>query len=574
MAENQTRDALVGIFALFGVGAVVSGLYFGGVFDRTPEQIAAVPASETQDAKALADSSTSSKPVFASDPSSAADPATAPIAADQSADAPAEDSGPVAETDATAEDTRPVAETDANATDGAPVQQAEVESPAPMIDEVRVEPDGLAIIAGRAQPGSTVAVFLDGEENATADVDSSGSFAAITMLPPSDDARVLTLMQRNDGTEIASTDEIILAPVRVAVAAPDEPSAVPAREEAAAADSTAEAVVAEAVTSAQTDLADAEAVLPQAEAGRVAKPNPSPVADSTAGEVLSNISPDVRSAVSAIGSVSAIDENAPVVAIDAAPSRLGPNVTLEADTVQDELALVDPSVARSPAPQDKATPVEPGTPVLQGREVAVGGADTADTGATLPAATAAPAGIASEEPGRVAVLRSTEDGVEVLSRPDVQDNVSIDTISYSSLGEVELAGRAKQESRSVRVYLNNQPIATLDVDAEGRWRGELPDVDTGVYRLRVDEISDEGDVVSRLVTPFQREDPAILEEARGEDPTTAKSITVQTGNTLWAIARERYGDGFLYVQIFEANKQSIRDPDLIFPGQVFDLPEN
>ena len=52
-----------------------------------------------------------------------------------------------------------------------------------------------------------------------------------------------------------------------------------------------------------------------------------------------------------------------------------------------------------------------------------------------------------------------------------------------------------------------------------------------------------------------------------------KAITVQRGATLWAIARERYGDGQLYVRVFEANRSAIRDPDLIYPGQIFDLPD-
>jgi nucleoid-associated protein YgaU len=50
-------------------------------------------------------------------------------------------------------------------------------------------------------------------------------------------------------------------------------------------------------------------------------------------------------------------------------------------------------------------------------------------------------------------------------------------------------------------------------------------------------------------------------------------LTVQPGNTLWAIARDTYGDGFLYVRVFSANKDQIRNPDLIYPGQVFTLPE-
>ena len=51
-----------------------------------------------------------------------------------------------------------------------------------------------------------------------------------------------------------------------------------------------------------------------------------------------------------------------------------------------------------------------------------------------------------------------------------------------------------------------------------------------------------------------------------------QAITVQPGHTLWAIARERYGAGLLSVRLFEANASQIRDPDLIYPGQVFDLP--
>mgnify|MGYP001061133972 FL=1 len=80
-----------------------------------------------------------------------------------------------------------------------------------------------------------------------------------------------------------------------------------------------------------------------------------------------------------------------------------------------------------------------------------------------------------------------------------------------------------------------------------------------------------GDVTSRVETPFKREDPVAL--AAVDNPQAlATQVTVQTGATLWAIARERYGEGRLYVQVFEANRDSIRDPDLIYPGQVFALP--
>jgi nucleoid-associated protein YgaU len=101
----------------------------------------------------------------------------------------------------------------------------------------------------------------------------------------------------------------------------------------------------------------------------------------------------------------------------------------------------------------------------------------------------------------------------------------------------------------------------------------VPDITPGIYTLRVDEIDAAGRVSSRVETPFKREAIAVLEEAsaQAEGPITA--VTVQRGDTLWAIARDRYGEGPLFVRVFEANRDAIRDPDLIYPGQVFDLPD-
>ncbi|MGB7263290.1 MAG: LysM peptidoglycan-binding domain-containing protein [Albidovulum sp.] len=56
-------------------------------------------------------------------------------------------------------------------------------------------------------------------------------------------------------------------------------------------------------------------------------------------------------------------------------------------------------------------------------------------------------------------------------------------------------------------------------------------------------------------------------------PLRVSVVTVQPGFTLWRIARENYGDGIEYVKVYEANKNQIRDPDLIYPGQIFSVPQ-
>ena len=50
-------------------------------------------------------------------------------------------------------------------------------------------------------------------------------------------------------------------------------------------------------------------------------------------------------------------------------------------------------------------------------------------------------------------------------------------------------------------------------------------------------------------------------------------MVVQPGASLWRIARSNYGKGTRFTVIYQANKEQIRDPDLIYPGQIFTLPK-
>ena len=192
-------------------------------------------------------------------------------------------------------------------------------------------------------------------------------------------------------------------------------------------------------------------------------------------------------------------------------------------------------------------------------------------------------GTAPEAPATQPILKADAEGVEVLqpaiaagAGPEVMSSVALDAITYDPEGEVLLQGRAQGDG-FVRVYLDNAPITTSRIAQNGNWRTDLPDVDTGIYTLRIDEVDDEGEVVSRIETPFKREEPEAVVEALIEE-TSAEGFqvavkTVQPGATLWAIAQEQYGDGVAYVKVFEANRDRIRDPNLIYPGQIFNLPD-
>lgn len=203
---------------------------------------------------------------------------------------------------------------------------------------------------------------------------------------------------------------------------------------------------------------------------------------------------------------------------------------------------------------------------------------TAAEPASEPAAEAAPVAEPIAEPAPATapqLLVADAEGVRVLADGAALEALTLDTITYDDNGEVKLAGRATGEG-FVQAYLNGASVGTATIQADGSWQIDLVGVEPGVYTLRLDEVSAQGEVVSRMETPFKREvatEVAATMADQVTEETRAAVRTVQPGNTLWAIASDTYGDGIKYVYVYEANRDLIRDPDLIYPGQVFVLPE-
>jgi hypothetical protein len=63
-----------------------------------------------------------------------------------------------------------------------------------------------------------------------------------------------------------------------------------------------------------------------------------------------------------------------------------------------------------------------------------------------------------------------------------------------------------------------------------------------------------------------------VERPTPSKPKNETTYTVKDGDTLWAIAKKYYGDGSKYTKIYEANKDKIKNPNLIYVGQVFVIP--
>ena len=117
-------------------------------------------------------------------------------------------------------------------------------------------------------------------------------------------------------------------------------------------------------------------------------------------------------------------------------------------------------------------------------------------------------------PAAPTVLLSNKEGVRVLQAPGAATTeVTLDSISYSDTGVVQLSGRG-DAGDFVRIYLDGTPVALAEIADTGAWETDLDEVASGLYTLRVDQVDAAGSVVSRVETPFKREALERLAAAR------------------------------------------------------------
>jgi hypothetical protein len=180
--------------------------------------------------------------------------------------------------------------------------------------------------------------------------------------------------------------------------------------------------------------------------------------------------------------------------------------------------------------------------------------------------------VPQREGDRPLVLRTTPGGAtQVMQEPREPDGslgpLSLDTIDYDDSGAVIFSGRAEPQ-RVVQLFINRRFLDQTTSTPEGRWTiAPIEPIAPGVYVVNVVQLDENGRPAYAIELPFERARPDQIEIREGK-------VVVQPGNSLWRISRRAYGRGAQYTIIYEANKDQIRDPDLIYPGQIFEVPED
>lgn len=424
----------------------------------------------------------------------------------------------------------PSAEEDVEETESAP-EDAGVIPVEVFLDTARVDADGLVTLAGRAEPGATIEVLVGETLIGTISVGQDGSFASIFELSSSEEIRVVVLRTENGDDFVYADQSLVILPSQIAKKALEENLQLP---------------------------------------DEVASLEPS-------GEVMSVGSLEMKGSVESQEAETAKDDEKLTSETKVQPEAVEkPEIDVtEAEILeedQEETGQVDPSQL-----EEQETQLEPQEASekseLSEKKANISESDTdvnfSDNESEISNSTT------NSSTSQPKVVVADSDGIKVLQDDQgAKDQLALDAIAYDPLGNVTLSGRSNPDGL-VRFYVNNEAISAAKTDDTGYWETDLSDVIPGTYTLRIDELGLRGDVVSRLESPFKREDRQKLAAliAPSSSPVRINIVTVQPGNTLWAIARKRYGDGLLYVRVFEANRDKIKDPDLIYPGQLFDLPD-
>jgi nucleoid-associated protein YgaU len=148
--------------------------------------------------------------------------------------------------------------------------------------------------------------------------------------------------------------------------------------------------------------------------------------------------------------------------------------------------------------------------------------------------------------------------------PPAPGILSIETAASDGRGEVTVAGRAAPGA-SVNLYADNRPVGAATADPQGKWSVRAPLPTGAPVQFGAETAAGNGAPAQRVAEQFA---PPALEVPSG------RHYVVRRGNNLWWLARQTYGDGLRYTAIYQANRGHIRNPNLIYPGQVFVVPRS
>ncbi|MEF2071007.1 LysM peptidoglycan-binding domain-containing protein [Consotaella aegiceratis] len=513
----------------------------------------------------------------------------------------------------------PTAETPANEQ---PAEKASTDLPT--FDLLRIEPDGSAVVAGRAPAGSRVSLVENERELASDDVGPGGDFALFLNEPLSvGDHQIRIVTASEDGSKQVS-DEVAIVSVPPAghedqllamIEAPNQPSRLvsvpeakagpesqqPSSSSGEAANRSARAgeekepslVASTDETVDQPATADADRALAPAEPaeGIAAGDEPAPQDDSTDIAALDR-SPAGDPAALADGNEPSTEAQAATDAHAEAVLQL----MVEAVEVENGNVFVAGAASRGSTVrvyvdngllgEDRASAhsrflvsgealIETGDHMIRADELGPDGSISAraevpffkpqdgSMAAVAPSPSEpAPAANVTPAPDETRIAAASQPNRT--TAPDAAGDRSGPVVESAAQGSDHPATAKSGQPPADAPATPNEQVATLDAGRDNALSPapQRPTADGHAARDVAPDAAAPDD--GQTVTVYRQ--PALT-------PREGRAL-IRRGDTLWAISRETYGLGRRYTVIYLANDDQIRNPDLIYPGQVFRLPHD
>ncbi|MDL2301126.1 LysM peptidoglycan-binding domain-containing protein [Lachnospiraceae bacterium OttesenSCG-928-D06] len=146
-------------------------------------------------------------------------------------------------------------------------------------------------------------------------------------------------------------------------------------------------------------------------------------------------------------------------------------------------------------------------------------------------------------------------------------NFSNNSNRKKPLTYVEKLDKWRKSGDPVRVIITG--VLNMECSIESFVYGEQDATGDIYYTLQLKEYkkikTKKATVTIATVQPSTR-------ETKKEDSNSGKTYTVKSGDCLWKIAKQFYGNGAEYMKIYNANTDKIKNPNLIYVGQVLTIP--
>lgn len=464
----------------------------------------------------------------------------------------------------------------------APADAAQSSAATPTFDVLRVEPDGSAVIAGKAQPGAKLEILSNGKVVAQTTIDGTGDFAAVfdNPLPPGD--HELVLRSTDASGKATQSEEVATVSVPdgktgellAMVSKPGKASRVLAMPEAAP-----------------------PALQPQAAPSQQPAATPQPSANTAPAPLAGTAAPSAAAPLTSSVQVTAVEfEGSKIFVAGSAPAgstvralvddrEIGKSITeasghfvVEGDvdlSVGSHIITVEELNADGTAKVRVRVPFE--RPQTDQATVAMQSPSASSSATT----TTAPAENQSTASDRAAFEKLRADVAKAFG---ILSNLYKDQATPAL--DQAIAGRSAvviglKSLSEFRTAAATEPAFTAfagDITAKARqlltsveaWPNDVAAIGKGIASL-ASRLAELHITAPAAPAPQAPAGPQTFEQAPLAE--SQNSVIIRRGDTLWQISRRVYGQGVRYTTIYLANEDQIKNPDLIEPGQIFGVPK-